>query len=75
VPPDHLLLTYAQDSFDVFVTIDRKLEYQHNLRRFGLAFIIIRVPNNQIESYRPVLPALLEAVAGIAIGDIAHVGH
>ena len=47
---DGPLLAYAQERFDVFVTIDRKLERQHNLKELKLGFVLARVPNNKIES-------------------------
>jgi hypothetical protein len=35
---DGVLLQLAQERFDVFLTIDRSLEYQQNLRKFSLGF-------------------------------------
>jgi hypothetical protein len=32
---DGVLLQLAQERFDVFLTIDRNLEYQQNLRKFS----------------------------------------
>ena len=71
---DRQLLTHAQDSFDVFVTIDRRLEHQQNPRSYNLGFVVARVPNNQLGSYRPPFHALLEAVAAVKAGQVIHVG-
>ena len=45
---DGPLLSFAQDRFDVFVTVDRRLETQNELGKFKLGFIIARVPNNRL---------------------------
>ncbi len=59
----------AQAHFDVFVTIDRSLERQHDLSKFGMAFIVIRVRSNEIASYRPLFSKLLEAVEKVPRGE------
>ena len=40
---DNTLPGLAEREFDVSVTIDRKLEHQIDLRRFALAFVMVRV--------------------------------
>jgi len=70
---DSTLLTYAQGSFDVFVTIDRKLEQQHNLKEFRLGTVIAHVPSNEIRSYQPIFAALLKAAETVRAGDVIHV--
>ena len=37
---DGPLLAYAENTFDVFVTIDRKLERQHDLKNLRLGFVV-----------------------------------
>ena len=70
---DHLVLTRAEGSFDAIVTIDRKLEHQQNIPRFRVGIVVVRVPNNRIESYLPLFPALLDAVISVKIGEMLHV--
>jgi hypothetical protein len=70
---DGSLLAYAQEQFDVFVTIDRKLERQHNLGKLKLGFVIARVPNNEIASYRPIFAQLQRAAEGVKPGEVLHV--
>jgi predicted nuclease of predicted toxin-antitoxin system len=50
---DGQLLELAVEGFDVFVTIDQNLEYQHNLKKVSIGFVIARVPNNKLDSYLP----------------------
>jgi predicted nuclease of predicted toxin-antitoxin system len=70
---DGPLLAYAQERFDVFVTIDRKLEHEHNLNKMKLGFVLARVPNNEIASYKPIFAELLEAAKGVRPGEVIHV--
>ena len=59
------LLAYAQEQFDVFVTIDRKLERRHDLKKLKLGFVIVRVLSNEIGCYRPIFAALREAAENV----------
>lgn len=70
---DSSLLTYAQGSFDVFVTIDRKLEQEHNLQELRLGTVIAHVRSNEIRAYQPIFAALLKAVETVRAGDVIHV--
>jgi predicted nuclease of predicted toxin-antitoxin system len=55
---DGPLLSFAQDRFDVFVTVDRRLETQNDLSRFKLGFIIARVPNNRLDAIAAIFEQL-----------------
>jgi predicted nuclease of predicted toxin-antitoxin system len=70
---DALLLNFAQDRFDVFGTVDRKLETQNDLRKFKLGFIIARVPNNRLDAFEPIFEQLSIAAAEVRRGEIIHV--
>jgi hypothetical protein len=67
------LLLEAERSFDVFVTIDRKLERERDLSRFGLGFVIVRVPSNVITAYKPIFGELCGAAERVRPGETAHV--
>jgi hypothetical protein len=49
---------FAQDQFDVFVTIDRNLERQQNLAKLKMGIIVVRVPSNEIAYYEPLFEKL-----------------
>lgn len=70
---DGPLLALAQESFDVFVTIDRGLEHQQALEKLDLGILIAHVPNNEIASYRPLFRPLLRAVETVRMGQVIHV--
>lgn len=71
---DGALLRLAEEHFDVFVTIDRNLEYQQPLGRFQLGFVIVRVRSNELGHYRPLFAAMQTAVDGIGRGEVRRVG-
>ena len=70
---DGPLLAFAERHFDVFVTIDRKLERQHDLSKLHLVFVLARVPNNTLAGYLPVFAQLREAVERVRPGEVLHV--
>lgn len=67
------LLRRAAAGFEVFVTPDRKLEYQQHMPRVGVAVIVLRAHTNRIEDIAPLVPALLDALPEVRVGTVAHV--
>jgi hypothetical protein len=57
------LLALAAADFDVFLTSDRNLSHQQNLSAFEIAVIVVVAASNSIDSLRPLVPLMLEAVA------------
>ena len=47
------LLRLAEVKFDVFITVDQNLEYQHNLGRFNIVIIFLVARDNDVETLRP----------------------
>src|ERR1700733_3261215 len=70
---DGPLLSFAQDRFDVVVTVDRRLETQNDLGKFRLGFIIARVPNNRLDGFTAIFEQLNAAAARVRRGEIIHV--
>jgi len=70
---DGPLLRWAQTHFDVFVTIDRKIEHQQNLKSLRLGFVVARVPNNELASYRPLFDELKRAAEIVSRGKVVYV--
>ena len=67
---DGPLLAFAQTCFDVFVTVDRNLPYQQNVKALKIGIVVVRVQSNQIDSYGPVLGALQKAVETVQTGEV-----
>ena len=70
---DSALLMLAQERFDVFVTIDRNLEHQQNLRKFNLGFVVVHVRNNEISSYVHLFEQIKAAVENVRAGQSIYV--
>ncbi len=64
------LLALIAGSFDVFLTIDQNIRFQQNLNRLSFAILFVSVPNNMLGSYRPLYPAMKEAVEQLRPGEI-----
>jgi len=70
---DGPLLRLAEQSFEIFITIDRSLEYQQNLGKLLLGVIVIRVPKNQMPYYAAVKAELQAAILQIQPGQVVHI--
>ena len=55
------LLRLAAQAYDVFLTIDQRLDQEQQIPS-RLAVIVLRAPTNRIESLRPLIPDLLNAL-------------
>lgn len=68
-----LLRLLQQSTVQVFITVDGNLEYQQNLRRISLSLIVLKAPDNTIETLRPLAPRILVALQSIQPGDLVHI--
>jgi hypothetical protein len=64
------LMRLATGQFDVLLTVDRNLEYQQNFATVPIAVIIVHALSNDIAASRPLMPAVLVALAGAKPGMI-----
>jgi len=62
------LLRRVQHEFDVFVTTDRNLPFQHDLSRFSVAIVVLRAASNRITDLRRLIPQLLATLAAAKHG-------
>jgi hypothetical protein len=70
---DLALLAYAEETFDVFVTVDRGLPRQNDLPRYRLGFVIAGVPNNRLEAFEPLFERLKIAAESVKPGEMIFV--
>jgi hypothetical protein len=69
------LLSLAQQAgFDVFLTVDRGIEYQQNLTQFGIAVVLIRASSSRLIDLLPHGPEILRVLRSIERGQLIHVG-
>jgi predicted nuclease of predicted toxin-antitoxin system len=69
------LLELAEKEFDAFVTVDRKLATQQDLKKFRIPVILIRARTNRLEHIRPVAAELLERLSEAVAGELTSVGR
>lgn len=55
-----LLKAAVEKSFDVFLTVDKKLEYLQNLESFNISVVVFIVARNKIELLTPLIPKFIE---------------
>ena len=67
------LLRVAQHEFDVFVTMDKDLEYQQNLTVINMGVVVIRASSNSYQSVQLLMPQINEAVKMVTPGEVVHV--
>lgn len=68
------LLGLAAAHFDVFITVDRNLQKQHDIAQYDLAVIILIAKSNRLADLRPLNPALLVALSNVKSGRAIEIG-
>ena len=68
------LLREASQVYQVLLTGDQNLEFQQNLKTLPIAVIVMVAKNNRIETLRPLIPDVLEALKTIQPGQVVWVG-
>lgn len=70
-----LLLLLAESSgFEVFLTMDKGLQYEQNLAGHRIAILIVRAKSNRLDDLLPHLDACRSAMNSIQPGEVVLVG-
>src|ERR1044071_4537532 len=64
------LLELAEGSYDVFLTLDKGIEYQQNLSGRGIAVLILRARSNRLDDLLDRVPACLAALKRVQTGQV-----
>jgi len=67
------LLQLAASGFNVFVTIDKGLEFQQRIAHLRLGVVTLVAPSNEFEVLRPLMPRLRHAVMKVKPGQVIRV--
>jgi hypothetical protein len=59
----------------VFMTADRKMEYQQRLTGRSFGVIVLAAGGTKLEDLSPLADAIRDAVARVAPGEVIHVGR
>ena len=68
------LLALAGSRFDLFVTMDRNIEFQQNLATLPVAVLIIVAASNRMQHLVPLLPDILAALTDLPARSLRKVG-
>ena len=68
------LLALAATRFDLFLTADRNLEFQQNVRTLPISVLVLRARNNRIQALAPLVPEVLKALKHIPPRTLRTVG-
>ncbi len=68
------LLKFAEQEFDIFLTMDRNLSFQNPVADFKIAVIVIRAKSNRLHDLLPLIPTVLEVMAAAPEGRAMFVG-
>lgn len=58
-----LLSLMVENDFELFITVDRNLPYQQNLKRLPLTIIILCAKNNRVETLHKLIPKIFDRLA------------
>lgn len=67
------LLEKAQQQFDVFLTGDRNLSYQQNLKAFQIAVIVLEAGSTRLSDTLQRIPLVLASLETIQPGQIVRI--
>jgi hypothetical protein len=69
-----LLALMVSAGIDGFLTVDRSLPFQQNLRASGIAVVLVVARTNRLKELRPLVTAILEALDKVKPGALITVG-
>jgi predicted nuclease of predicted toxin-antitoxin system len=70
-----VLLSFAERAgFDVFLTMDKGLQYQQNLAGRRIAIVVLRSRSNRLRDLLPHMEARLLAMSSVQPGEVVRVG-
>ena len=67
------LLQNAAASFDVLITVDRRMERERDISSLDLALLVLVAPRTEIDILRPLMPKARLALRDIRIGEVRYI--
>lgn len=69
-----VLLAAASGKFDVLLTTDQRLSYQHDVSTMAIAVVVLVARRNKLESLLPLAPELRKVLEKVQPGQVRRVG-
>ena len=67
------LLKRARGVTDAFVTMDGKLEHEHDISVLTFGVVVVGAPSNRMPDLMPLVPEMLAALDRVRPGKVEHV--
>lgn len=68
------LLALIQSEFDVFVTVDRNLAFQQNMKDLKITVMVLHSASNRFEELKKLAPELMQKLNVARTDDVVSVG-
>ena len=68
-----LLKLMIENTFDLFITVDRNLPYQQNLERLPLTIFVLCAYDNRRETLQQLIPKIFERIASGELENLIEV--
>jgi hypothetical protein len=68
-----LLLLAEKAGFQAFLTLDRGMEYEQNLRGRVITIVLIAARSSQLSDLLPRMPGVLDVLRSVRSGQLVHV--
>jgi hypothetical protein len=65
-----LLGLMTLSGFDVFITLDKNLQHQQNLKRFSIKIIILDSSDSRYQSLQPLISKVTKVLSGKISGQV-----
>ena len=69
------LLALAAPLFDVFLTVDRNIIFQQNVKGLNIAVVVMIARSNRLVDLRPLMPEVRVALQKVRSGEVLRVGE
>ena len=68
------LLATAGGRFDVLITMDKRMPLDRDLSQYQVGVVLVRAGSNRLEALLPLVPAILDAVSTVQLGELCRMG-
>ena len=70
------LMTKAiKNNFDIFLTIDKNIEYQQNLKSYQIAVVVINTASSKLENLEKLLPKFKQDINTFEKGKVFKINN
>lgn len=68
-----LLLLAEKSGFEIFLTLDRGMEYEQKLKGREITIVLVAAKSSRLADLLPRMPAVLDVLRSVGTGQLVHV--